>query len=225
MMIAGMRRYFVAHKTTWLVLALVVPVIIALVTVLAASRADARICTHNPDSTCRWSPPKTAREFRHGYYDRAHGVNLGNYFKHPLRSRAVFVRKAHRRIAHMSLAHRRLVADFVNARVQSKSGDSPDQCQVSDWWCLARASVLTVVHGANCRGGQYYSVLVKTCVAPAPAEHFMTVKQTIAVGGVFFCGGSVVIGAIASPASGGTTALVAGWGGTSCMFSAWAALQ
>lgn len=225
------RKLYAKSNTKWVIFALILPIVICVLTIVSARAfgvSSDRMCTHNPDMTCKWSPAKTARKFRDGYYDKAHGVNLSNYFKQPAKSRAVFVKKAHRKIAHMSPAHRRLVLQWINAhsKVTARgSGDPPSVCNIKDWWCLARASVFTAVKGANCRGGQYYSVSTRSCRNEPPEEHFMTVRQTIAVGGVFFCGGSVVIGVITSPASGGSTAMVAGWGASSCMFSAWAALQ
>jgi hypothetical protein len=226
-------EYSQKHRRTWLAFVLIAPLVIGCLMIFAAQKADGapdRMCTHNPDMTCKWTPKKTARKFREGYYKRAHGANLSAFFEQPAKSRQVFVRKVHRKIANMSPEHRRKVQGFVNGWIKSHSaartgGNVPEACSIKDWWCLSRASVFTVVHGATCRGGQYYSVLRRSCAYPGPEEHFMTVKQTIAVGGAFFCGGTVVVGAITTPASGGTTAFVAGWGATSCMFSTWAALQ
>lgn len=226
------RKFYEKSNTKWVIFALIIPIIICVLTIVSARAFGAsaeRMCTHNPDMSCKWSPAKTARKFREGYYEKAHGVKLHNYFKKPVKSRAVFIRKAHRKIARMSPAHRRLVLQWVNAHSAAAKtrgpGNPPSVCSIKDWWCLSRASVFTAVRGASCRGGQYYSVSTRSCRNEPREEHFMTVRQTIAVGGVFFCGGSVVIGVITSPASGGSTAMVAGWGATSCMFSAWAALQ
>lgn len=228
------RKDYAKSYRKWVVFAFIIPMTICILTIVSArafgveSASSGRMCTHNPDMTCRWSPAKTARKFRQGYYTKAHGVKMSNYFTHPVKSRVVLVKKAHRKISHMSSTRRHKIFHWINTHHASSARglDEPSSvCNVKDWWCLARASVFTTIKGANCRGGRYYSVQTRSCLAPAPEQHFMTVRQTIAVGGVFFCGGSVVIGVIASPASAGSTAMVAGWGASSCMFSAWAALQ
>lgn len=114
-MLNSLKQASRAHPRVWLVLMIVVPVLIGAMTVVVvrATASEPVRVTHgrphcpegaeaNPDGTCHWSPAKTARKFRDGYYKRAHGVDMARYFAQPAKSRRIFERKAYRSIERMT---------------------------------------------------------------------------------------------------------------------------
>lgn len=239
-MLNSLKRASRAHPRVWLALMIVLPVLIGVIMVVSVRASSvepdqpAQVphcpegASPNPDGTCHWSPTKTAKKFRDGYYKRAHGIDLAKYVKQPAKARKIFERKVYRQIERMTPRQRAQVAKFVNSRLSrmsARGSNPPKSCDVDDWVCLSRASVFTVVKGANCRGGQYYSTWSRSCRTPGPPQHFMSLKEVKVFGGAAFCGGTVVIGTVAAPASGTSTGWIAGWGATSCMFSTWAAWQ
>lgn len=179
------------------------------------TKADAvtgqKIClASNPDDTCWFGATTSAKKFRNGYFQRAHGVD----FAHPRMVRSVFINKIERRFKYHP-AEKRAVMKHLGL---TKAACTTNYCVASRGWS-------DVMNRLSCLGHGYPATGTKTCDAVPPATNSdgflgnMTKKGVQRGGAVIICGGAVVFGVLSDGAA--SPAVVGIWGGLGCGWSFW----
>ena len=177
--------------------------------------AAARAC--DPDVSLPCSVGVNVSSFRQGELGRSVGYReqLGTVYRRPAVAKRVWVRKISRAIVK------------ENARLEEQ-GIEP-RYTLAD----ARSLYLHNTRGASCSTAGNYPAIAsgrRTCngyrVGDINNGPGLTKKQVQIAGAVILCGAGVALGVVAAgPTAGSSTALVAGTGAVSCLWSFWAAVD
>jgi hypothetical protein len=229
------RDLYREHRIKWFVVFSSIMLILGLCWGLTAGRALAvettnhsekteRLCQHNPDGTCRWSPPKMARKFRAGYFERAHGIKAHTFVK-PIKARHLIIQKMVDKFKHLSRAHKRAIRRHLAVTKMAARGSNP--CAPPNQntaKCLMTQSYQEVQARGSCVSYGYFTTHKKTCNHGVPQK---ITQHGIFVGlSIVFCGvGAAVLVAGALPSGGTTLLLAAGFGASQCMFTGWVAAE
>jgi hypothetical protein len=223
------------HRLRWHILlsvALIVGMFAVVngIAVIDKANGAERICTHNPDGSCKWSPRKMSRKFKAGYFHHAHGVS---HLFTPKAHRYVVKRTASR-LKHAPKAkfnairrHQNAVTHFIQSRTGRTSDAQRMYCESGSYMCVSKMSWEDVTARGKCVGHGYYTTHRDTCkwggIHPLPPSGPVTLDQWQALGGLTLCGIGLVAGIAAeAPTAGAATIVVANVAAT-CLFSFWAA--